>query len=131
MNFSSETIEEADELDINLTPLIDIVFLLLIFFMVSTTFVENDSIKVNLPKASKTPSTQTKSESITLTIDKDGNIFHGQEQVSIYKLESVLQDKKSLVVRADESSRHGKVVTVLDLARKNGISKIAIATKEK
>src|SRR5690606_12817586 len=64
-----------ESVEINLTPLIDVIFLLLIFFMVSTTFIDTTGIQVDLPKTNKTPEKSEQQELLTIAIDKEGNIF--------------------------------------------------------
>jgi len=132
MNFSETADVDERGLDINITPLIDIVFLLLIFFMVSTSFDDINRIDVDLPKASAT-NNKTESKSITISIQKDGAIYIDKQQLSLTELESRLRElnKSSLViVRADEGSLHGNVVEVMDRARSVGLTKLAIAADE-
>ncbi len=134
MNFGADAIEEDGTFDINITPLIDIVFLLLIFFMVSTTFDNPNSIGVKLPTAQRN-APQNESENIRITVQEDGSLYLGKEAVTFAELDARFAElsKKSeqgrLVVNADEASTHGAVVRVMDIAKRNGIDKIAIATK--
>jgi len=135
MNISNDILDDADALDINITPLIDIVFLLLIFFMVSTTFVENEAIKVNLPRASKNPAVHSEPATLSVAIDKAGQIYFKDKRISLDALGKAFSEgkgeKTTLVIRADSFANHGKVVDVMDTAKQNGITKIAIATEEK
>jgi len=116
---------------INLTSLIDVVFLLLIFFMVSTSFALIQGIKVDLPT---TTTTQEKIEqNIVISITKEGKIYLGKTQVSKTELVKTLKrqigEKKSLVViNADKDTRHGMVVEVMDLAKQGGAGKLGILT---
>jgi biopolymer transport protein ExbD len=133
MNFSDDTLFEEEALDINITPLIDIVFLLLIFFMVSTTFVETSGIKVNLPAASST-AISTEEKSMEVSIRDDGKIFLAKREVSLNSLEETLKTfsaenpKAPLIVRADKETTHGLVVSVMDKARAAGVQRMAVAT---
>jgi biopolymer transport protein ExbD len=127
-----------DDVDINLTPLIDVVFLLLIFFMVSTTFDRNARLKVSLPEASAKMQ-QQQDTPIVLTIDAKGKYFINDRQVvntSLETLKAALQktvgdDKEqSLVLRADGNTPHQYVVRAMDAAAQIGLTHLSIATVE-
>ena len=132
MNFADSTIHDDDGLDINITPLIDIVFLLLIFFMVSTTFVETAGINVSLPSAQSSP-VKKQGEPLSIAIRHDGALFLKEKQVELKQLENTLRvelakgAEATLVVRADKSADHGRVVEVMDAARTAGVAKLAVA----
>ena len=122
----------SEEVFINLTPLIDVVFLLLIFFMVSTTFATiRYGIKVDLPRTT-TPEEKIE-ENIVISITKDNRIYLGKKWVKEENLVSLLRKeikrKGSLVIiNADKEVKHGRVVRVMDLARKAGAGKLGILT---
>lgn len=127
-----------DQLDVNITPLIDVVFLLLIFFMVSTTFDRHASLKVQLPEASNKAQTQA-DEPLVLSIDAKGKYFINERQVvntSFETLKSALQqtlgERKdiSIVLRADANTPHQAVVRAMDAAAQLGITRLSIATVE-
>lgn len=134
---------KEESVEVNLTALIDVVFLLLIFFMVSTTFDKHARLKVSLPEA--TPkATQQQSEPLVLSIDARGNYFINERQVVNRKLDTLKQalrktiaekqvDAKdiALVLRADASTPHQAVVRAMDAASQLGMSKLSIATLEK
>ena len=122
------------EVEINLTPLIDVVFLLLIFFMVSTTFVnEPAGLQVELPRSENRELIPEGSD-VALVLRADGQIELEGEAVDLAKLKSSLsriaRDEPSTVVvlRADKSLEHGRVVQVMDLVRTLGLPHFAIAT---
>lgn len=135
MNFVEEILPD-ESVDINITPLIDIVFLLLIFFMISTTFAESHAIKVKLPAAG-TSTVESSVKDITVSIKEDGGVFFEDKEISIPVLKQKMEDglksnpKIALIVRADKKVEHGKVVGVLDIAKRTGIQKIAVATTPK
>jgi len=118
----------------NLTPLIDVVFLLLIFFMLTTTFVNLDNrIKVDLPTgdfAAAEPS-----ENIIVTITENNTIYLNGKLIDPLKLtESVAAEikdepEKIVILEADKNVLHGKVIRVMDLLKKGGAERIAIATQ--
>ena len=127
---------DSDEPDVNLTPLIDVVFLLLIFFMVSTTFEHQSRIQVELPEASAEPTTP-EAESLEIIVDAQGRYFIGEEQVVNTQLKTlkgaiakVLGDRTDMpvIVRADANSPHQSVVTVLDATSQLGLTRISLAT---
>jgi biopolymer transport protein ExbD len=117
-----------------MTPLIDVVFLLLIFFMVSTTFVYTNSLKVNLPKA-KGESVETK-KNINIVITKQGVITIDGQQVSKLTFSAKLKElynknpNATVIIQADKDSRHGDVVFVMDESKKAGYDRFAIAAEE-
>lgn len=132
MNFSRKSKSHGFEL--NLTPLIDVALLLLIFFMVTTTFLVPGSIDVNLPKA-KGDATVAQ-VNVRISVSSDGSIYvdgtkYADEQVS--GVLSNIKDKSpeaTVVIEADRASTHGKVIFVMDAARKNGFEKFAIAVEQ-
>ena len=132
MDFSSEAFSDDSELGINMTPLIDIVFLLLIFFMVTTTFAERDGIDVKLPKAESGPLSEVE-QSLRLVVEEDGTYQIDGKTVS----EATLKDRISqaasssnstIIIAADKAASHGKVVAAMDAAKQAGIERIAVST---
>lgn len=123
----------ADPL-IDVTPMIDIVFQLVLFFMVSTTFISSPGIQVDLPRSSSQTVISDK-EDINLWMTLDGAVFVDEEPVTASRLESVLRsaaerDPNTLVIiKADAGVDHGRVVTLMDLARTEGLTRLAIATE--
>lgn len=127
---------DTDEPDVNLTPLIDVVFLLLIFFMVSTTFEHQSRIQVELPEASAEPTTP-EVESLEIIVDAQGRYFIGEEQVVNTQLKTLMgaiakvigeRTDMPVIVRADANSPHQSVVTVLDATSQLGLTRISLAT---
>ncbi|MEW5801815.1 MAG: biopolymer transporter ExbD [bacterium] len=132
MNFSDNT-EKGLKLDINLTPLIDVTLQLVIFFMITTSFMAQTGIDVKLPKASAKDIKQEKE--LTVTISKEKKIYLNEAFVSIAELPDRLAkaqqkgNKSVLIIKADEIVPHGLVVQVMDIAKKTGIENLAIATR--
>ena len=125
-----------DEPEVNLTPLIDVVFLLLIFFMVSTTFEHQSRIQIELPEATASPE-EMEEESIEIIIDAEGRYFIDEEQVVNTELKTLksalsktLGDRKvvPVTIRADASTPHQAVITALDATSQLGLTQISLAT---
>ncbi|MEA3485095.1 MAG: biopolymer transporter ExbD [Candidatus Aerophobetes bacterium] len=116
----------------DLTPLIDVVFLLLIFFMLTTAFITiSEGIRVNLPTT--TTRQERMERRITISITRDNQIYLGKRRVKkedlVTLLRKELKEKGGLVlINADKNTLHGKVVKVMDLAKQAGASKLGILT---
>ena len=124
-------IAEAPRVD--LTPMIDVVFLLLIFFMISTTFVEKPGLKIDLPESSAQQLKQEDKE-VQLYLTASGDIYFKRQPITIAQLSEKLADfgpvaaKMTFLLMADQDALHGKVIQLMDLAKTAGFSKLAIAT---
>jgi len=121
----------APQATINIAPLVDVVFLLVIFFAVSTTFLETAGLKLELPSSSSTA--QREPRELTVLLEADGALsFEGEavdrEQLGA-RLVRALEDseRKLVVLRADRTSRHGDVVALMDLIRDAGAEAMTIA----
>ena len=114
---------------INVTPMVDVVLVLLVIMMVSANYIVSKSLKVELPKAASSDGSTTSVAAITIA--KDGELFFNQAAVTEEQLASRLREAKrsgdvQLVVSADAAAAHGRVVRVIDLAKLEGLSKFAI-----
>lgn len=134
MNFRNKPVEEPD---LNITPLIDIVFLLLIFFMVSTTFKQEFEVGIDLPQASSEERLQVRQ--IEISIDGKGQFYVNQQKVvntqavSVRRaLEKVAGNERNLpvIISADAKTPHQAVITAMDVARQLGFSKLTFATQQ-
>ena len=121
---------------IEIIPMIDTIFFLLVFFMISTlSMTQFKGMPVNLPKAAS--GQQAPAESAAITIDKDGRLFLNQQAVDRAALGQALQQQLSqnadllVVINADDGVAHGQVVEVMDIARAVNVAKMAIAVKPK
>ena len=120
---------------INITSLIDVVLLLLIFFMVSTNFIEQPGMKLDLPD-SETASSSAGND-LEVIVQSDGDIFLNGNAITIEELRlqfkqiAVESAEQSLLLKADKSVTHGTVMEVMDIARVNGIQTIIIASTKK
>lgn len=120
---------------INITSLIDVLFLLLIFLMVSSTFLDQPGIKLELPHADS--SIVVEQKDYVLFVDKQGKMFLNSLEVDFENLEprlkEVLPEIKdgSLILKADQQVSHGIVVRIMDVVKNSGIKKLIIGTKLK
>lgn len=118
---------------INITSLIDVIFMLLLFFMISSTFLEQPGIKLELP-AAKTEAVAEPQEYV-LTVDRQGGLFLNRQAVDLDGLEAAIRGvlpkmkDAALVLKADQEISHGLVVRVMDLAKRGGVRKLIIGTK--
>ena len=119
----------------NLLPLIDVVLLLLIFFMISSTFVVQPGIQVNLPKS--TIAERREPEDVTLILTREKALYLNDRRVTVPELWGRLVDMYRrqpdfmLVIKADRQVPHGSVVEVMDIAKQVGVRRLAIATRPK
>ena len=120
----------AVEMDI--APLIDIVFQQLIFFMLTSAFVFQTGVKIHLPKT--VSAELAKEENFVITISKNDTLYLGNRILTLQELRSQLkprgESKPPILIRADRQARLGRVVEVWDLCRSLGISQINIATTQ-
>lgn len=116
---------------IELTPLVDIVFLLLIFFMLTSQFVVQMGFPIKLPKA---VTGKVLSEvSLVIVVSRQGAVYYKGKPITFKELEDILEKHKkdiSIFVKADKNARLESVVRVWDLCRKKGIEKVHIATQK-
>ena len=131
MNFSKK-INLNSETNLDLTPIVDVVFNLLIFFALSLNFSEiTSSLNIKLPKAK---SSETLSEQqIIVSIEKNNKIYINDKFLFFDEVKNFLisQDStKTIVIKADETIDHGYVVKIMDLIKSSGFEKIGIAVKK-
>ncbi len=117
------------------TPMADMVFLLLIFFMLSSSFIMQSGIKIKLPEAVTSEAQLEKH--LILTVSEDKKIFLNEKQIEMHNLLPELKnifiqrEDKLLIIKADQRVFHGTVVDIMDKARLAGAEKLAIATEIK
>ena len=123
-----------EEQELNMTPLIDCVFLLLIFFMVTTVFKQPYSLQVVLPEAQQGVIVEEKK--LVASITQDGRMEINRQLVTLDNLEQVLLREKegtrslTLVVRTDQETPHKYLLDLFEVAKRVGIEKIPLATEE-
>ena len=118
---------------INIAPLVDVIFLLVIFFAVSTTFLETAGLKLELPTSSSTAEREPRE--LTVLLAADGTLSFEGDSVDHEQLRQRLRaaldetERKIVVLRADTNTSHGKVVRVMDLIRESGAEGLTVAAR--
>ena len=128
---------EEEITGINVTPLVDVMLVLLVIFMVTASYIVHKSIRVTLPKA-ETAETEPKSKNLAFALDEKNRLYLDGREIAFHeigthiaKIKETLreqQGKKMLLalISADEKTTHGQVVKLIDTVRKNGIQEFAI-----
>jgi len=126
--------QEDQEATVDITPMLDVVFIMLIFFIVTATFVKQSGIEVNQPQAS-TAVVQEKAN-ILIAIDANNKIWINRREVDFRALRPNIErlhaenPKGSVVIQADKDSTNETLVQVMDASRKAGVYDIAIAARD-
>ena len=128
--FSSSDHDEASETQIDMSPLIDCVFILLIFFIVTTVFVEETGVEVDKPQAAS--SVQLEKSSILIALTDEGKIVYGGRDIGINGVHNVvkrLTQKEDLpvIIQADKNSQSGLLVRIIGEAKLAGATKVSVA----
>ena len=130
MAVKNEKVEERPDL----TPMIDVVFQLLIFFMVTAVFAITPGLDIKLPEAEEAQAPEK--ENLFIVVDQDGNMKLNHQSVTFANLKDKLQEKRNLldnttliIIQGDERSTHGQIVQIMDIARQVGIIDQVIATE--
>ena len=124
------TDEDQEITEINVTPFVDVMLVLLVIFMVTANYIVNQSINVNLPDAD----TGEASSAVQLefTLDANSQVFMNGRPVSFENIDQVIAeqltrvDSKQAMIAADEKTPHGTVIKLLDAVRRNGVTEFAI-----
>ena len=134
-NFMYFKEKDENEYSINILPMIDIIFAILSFFIISSLYLTKiDTIKVNLPKSSTAVREQNKPQIIT--IDNNENIYFNSREISLTNMSSIIRtnienlEEPIVILRADTSVKHGFIVNLLDELRKIENLKIGISTEK-
>ena len=131
--FRSNT-NDNSEAGVDISPLIDCVFILLIFFIVTTTFVEETGVEVDKPQAAS--SVNLEKTSILLAITDKGEIVYGGREIGIVGVQPLVKrmmqkEDVPVIVQADQSVASGLLIRVIDEAKLAGAEKVSIATRKK
>ncbi|NPA57843.1 MAG: biopolymer transporter ExbD [Aquificae bacterium] len=128
MNFRKYLSTEDRGFVVDMTALVDIAFIIILFLGIVSTLAPVSSINVELPKA---VAEKTAVEPVKVFVDKDGNYYIGNKKVDENQIAQYLQEKqaKAMVIIADRRVEYGKVVRLMDIAKRNGVEEINIAVR--
>ena len=135
MNFRRGS--QEDELEINFIPLIDVLLVIIIFLVVSTTFSKFSELKINLPTAEAIPQ-EKDLDKVDIVITSDNQYFINNVQISNNTIAGILEELQKLksnndlptvIINADAMSNHQSVINVMEAARLSGLNKVTFATK--
>lgn len=126
------TSEDSDKVEINLSPMIDMVFILLIFFIVTTVFVEESGIEVNKPEAAA--SEQLAKNSILIALTADNQVIYGGRNIGVGGVSPIVrrltrQDDTPVIIQADQAASHGLFARVYGEAKRAGAKSIHFSTQ--
>ncbi len=129
--FRDLSADDSSEVGIDMSPLIDCVFILLIFFIVTTVFVEETGVEVDKPQAAS--ASQLEKTSILLALTKNGEVIHGGRNIGIAGVQATVRrllqkERIPVIVQADTASHAGLLVRVIDEAKLGGAEKVSVAT---
>ncbi len=119
--------------DINITPFVDVMLVLLVIFMVASVYIVKDAIEVELPKAAKT--TEAIETTLSIVVDRNGSLYlngkPSNEALIAAACQAAAQTNPNTqaIIAADNEVKHGSVVKVIDLVRTNGLARFAINVK--
>ncbi len=125
--------QQQDETEINITPMLDIVFIMLIFFIVTTSFVKESGIEVNRPKAQQ--ASKKPSANIFIAINEAGIVYMEKREVDIQRVRANVErmlaeaPEAQVMIQADQAAKHGIVVKVMDQVKAAGIDKISVSAE--
>ena len=124
----------SDEAQVDMTPMLDIVFIMLIFFIVTTSFINERGLEVNRPDPNNTPPIVAK-KSLSIRINENGNIQMNGRELDIRRVVANIQtylaehNTDSAAIQAHENTEHGVVVEVMNQAKIAGIEKVSVLVK--
>jgi biopolymer transport protein ExbD len=125
---------KKEEQHLDLTPMIDVVFQLLIFFMVTAVFAITPGLDIKLPEAEE--ATAPEKENLFIVVDQDGNMKLNHKTVTFATLKEEIADKREIldmttmiIIQGDERATHGQIVQIMDIARQAGVVDQVIATE--
>ena len=125
--------EDTADGGVDMSPMIDCVFILLIFFIVTTTFVEEAGIEVDKPQAAASVSLEK--NSVIFALSKEGEVYFDSKPVGVARVRSIvarkmLQEKQPVIVQVDESASAGMLTRVIDQCKLGNAPKVSVATKK-
>ena len=130
--FSASSDDDANEAGIDMSPLIDCVFILLIFFIVTTVFVEETGVEVDKPQAAS--ASQLEKTSILIALTDQGQVVYGGREIGLSGVQPLVKrmlqkEDIPVIVQADKAAQSGLLVRIIDEAKLAGAVKVSIATR--
>lgn len=131
-SIQSSSDDGITEESINVSPLIDVVFILLIFFIVTTVFVRETGVEVERPRAAT--SSELSREAILIAVDEGGKIFYGGQTLELRNVRGTIQrllrgDPRPVIIQADSGTDTGDLVALMDQIKLGGAESVNIATR--
>ncbi|MCA9436300.1 MAG: biopolymer transporter ExbD [Candidatus Omnitrophica bacterium] len=131
--FSESAADDSSDTGIDMSPLIDCVFILLIFFIVTTVFVEETGVEVDKPQAAS--SVQLEKNSILIALTEKGEVVYGGREIGFSGIQPLVKrmlqaEEVPVIVQADAASDSGLLVRVIDEAKLAGATKVSVATRQ-
>lgn len=129
--FRDLTTDDSNESGIDISPLIDCVFILLIFFIVTTTFVEETGVEVDKPQAAS--SARLEKNSILIALTEKGEVVYGGREIGISGVQPLVKrmlqkEDIPVIIQADTSAQSGLLIRIIDEAKLAGAIKVSVAT---
>lgn len=125
--------KQPEESTLDMTPLVDVVFLLIIFFMLSTTFIVLPGLKIDLPEAAS-EKIEIEMKKCVLSVDREGVLYFDEERVDRESMRQKLMEAAAsdpgtlILLKGDRGCGYGRIVDLLDMVRQTGLNRIAIVT---
>jgi len=131
--FRDATADEGDEGGIDISPLIDCIFILLIFFIVTTTFVEETGVEVDKPQAAS--SVRLEKTSILIALTDKGEVVYGGREIGISGVQPLVKrmlqkEDVPVIIQSDSAAQSGLLVRLIDEAKLAGATKVSVATRQ-
>ncbi len=125
--------DDGGQTNVDMTPILDCVFILLIFFIVTTTFVEETGVEVDKPQAAS--AVRLEKTSILIALTADGDVVYGGRQIGISGVQPLVRrmlqkEDVPVIIQADAAAESGMLVRIIDEAKLGGAVKVSIATKQ-
>jgi len=132
--FRESSADEEAETTIDMSPLIDCVFILLIFFIVTTVFVEETGVEVDKPQAAS--SVQLEKQSILIALTAGGQVVYDGRDVGVAGVQAIVRrilqrEDTPVIIQADQASQTGMLARIIDEAKLGGATKISLATAQR
>ena len=133
MNFIDDQDQSMDEdqeiTGINITPLVDVMLVLLVIFMVTASYIVNASVKINLPQMSEAGSSESEAENrAVLLIDSNSDVYFEGQKLEKESIAEFIKSKdiRAVIISADRSVPHGNVIELMDRVKKAGVAEFSV-----